>query len=70
MSRFELVTLVHAPPERVFDASLSVEAHTASMSASRERAVAGVTSGRLAPTSPRPSGRWARSPSCSSCAAT
>ncbi|MEW9548286.1 cyclase [Nonomuraea sp. NPDC050783] len=44
---FEVVTLVHAPPGLVFDTSLSVEAHTTSMAASRERAVAGVTSGRL-----------------------
>ncbi|MGN9841019.1 SRPBCC family protein [Nonomuraea sp. H19] len=48
MSYFEVVTLVQAPMELVFDTSLSVEAHTSSMSASRERAVAGVTSGRLA----------------------
>ncbi|WP_327092146.1 SRPBCC family protein [Nonomuraea sp. NBC_01738] len=49
MPRFEVVTLVHAPPELVFDVSLSVEAHIASMSASGERAVGGVTSGRLGP---------------------
>ncbi|MGN9779900.1 SRPBCC family protein [Nonomuraea sp. ZG12] len=47
MTRFEVITHVLAPPERVFAESLSVEAHTASMSASGERAVAGVTSGRL-----------------------
>ncbi|WP_084965117.1 SRPBCC family protein [Thermoactinospora rubra] len=48
MPRFEVVTFVRAPLELVFDTSLSVEAHTASMRASRERAVAGVTSGQLA----------------------
>jgi ligand-binding SRPBCC domain-containing protein len=47
MSRFELVTPIAAPPERVFDLSLQVEIHTASMSGSHERAVGGVTSGRL-----------------------
>ncbi|SDK37795.1 SRPBCC family protein [Nonomuraea jiangxiensis] len=48
MARFEVATLVLAPPPVVFDASLSVELHTSSMRASREEAVAGVTSGRLA----------------------
>jgi ligand-binding SRPBCC domain-containing protein len=48
MSRFEVVTLVRAPLELVFDTSLSVETHTSSMRATRERAVAGVTSGLLA----------------------
>ena len=48
MTRFEVITHILAPPERIFAESLSVEAHTASMSASGERAVAGVTSGRLA----------------------
>ncbi|MFF4991899.1 cyclase [Streptosporangium saharense] len=47
MSRFEVTTLVLAPPSVVFDTSLSVEAHTSSMRDSGERAVAGVTSGRL-----------------------
>lgn len=47
MSRFEVATLVLAPPPVVFDASLSVELHASSMRGSRERAVAGVTSGRL-----------------------
>ncbi|SEM27035.1 Ligand-binding SRPBCC domain-containing protein [Nonomuraea pusilla] len=46
--RFEVSTVVLAPPAAVFDVSLSVEVHTSSMSRSRERAVAGVTSGRLA----------------------
>ncbi|MCK2220271.1 SRPBCC family protein [Actinomadura sp. ATCC 31491] len=48
-TRFEVVTLVHAPPGLVFDTSLSVEAHTESMAGARERAVAGVTTGRLGP---------------------
>ncbi|MFG6196833.1 cyclase [Nonomuraea sp. JJY05] len=47
MSRFEVATLVLAPPPVVFDASLSVELHASSMRASREQAVAGVTSGQL-----------------------
>ncbi|MFI6899626.1 cyclase [Nonomuraea sp. NPDC050394] len=47
MPRFEVVTLIQAPVEVVFDTSLSVETHTSSMRASRERAVAGVTSGQL-----------------------
>ncbi|SEG99951.1 Ligand-binding SRPBCC domain-containing protein [Nonomuraea solani] len=47
MSRFEVVTLVPAPPEVVFDVSLSVELHASSMRHSGERAVAGVTSGLL-----------------------
>lgn len=45
--RFELVTTVAAPPRPVFDLSLRVETHTASMARSGERAVAGVTAGRL-----------------------
>ncbi|MEU7750152.1 hypothetical protein [Nonomuraea sp. NPDC049158] len=47
MSRFEVATLVLAPPPVVFDASLSVELHASSMRDSREQAVAGVTSGQL-----------------------
>lgn len=47
MPSITLVTDVLAPPERCFAASLSVDSHTASMSASGERAVAGVTSGVL-----------------------
>ena len=47
MTRFELTTHVAAPPERVFDACLEVDLHTASMAGSGERAVGGVTSGRL-----------------------
>ncbi|GAA4950212.1 ligand-binding SRPBCC domain-containing protein [Nonomuraea thailandensis] len=48
MSRFEVTTLVLAPPPVVFDASLSVDVHTSSMGHTAERAVAGVTSGQLA----------------------
>lgn len=49
MSRFEIVTLIHAPPDVLFDTSLSVETHTSSMRSSSERAVAGVTTGLLGP---------------------
>lgn len=45
MPRFEVVTLLPCSPRRAFDLSLSVEAHTASMARSGERAVGGVTSG-------------------------
>ncbi|MCE6997986.1 SRPBCC family protein [Saccharothrix sp. S26] len=47
MTRFEVVTAVAAPPERVFAVSLDVEVHTGSMAASGERVVGGVTSGSL-----------------------
>ncbi|MEV1002580.1 SRPBCC family protein [Nonomuraea sp. NPDC050202] len=47
MARFEVTTLVLAPPPVVFDASLSVDVHTSSMGHTAEQAVAGVTSGRL-----------------------
>jgi len=40
-----LETLIAAPVAACFDLSLSVDAHTVSMAASGERAVAGVTSG-------------------------
>lgn len=45
--RFEHETLIDAPPEVVFDLSLDIDAHRSSMSASNERAVAGVTTGRI-----------------------
>lgn len=45
--RFELETTIAAQPARVFDASLSIDAHLASMEASGEEAVAGVTSGTI-----------------------
>ena len=47
MARFEVITAVAAPSQRVFDLSLEVEVHTASMAGSGEQAVGGVTSGRL-----------------------
>lgn len=48
MPDIELRTVIAAPAEACFDLSLSVDAHTSSMGASGERAVAGVTSGLLA----------------------
>lgn len=47
MPRIELTTNVQAVPEAVFDACLDVDIHTASMGTSAERAVGGVTTGRL-----------------------
>lgn len=44
---FEVITEMAASPEGAFDLSLDVEAHTGSMARSGERAVRGVTSGRL-----------------------
>lgn len=49
MRRFELTTLLEAAPERVFDLSLSVDVHTASMRDSGERVVGGVRRGVLGP---------------------
>ncbi|KAA9147000.1 SRPBCC family protein [Microbacterium lushaniae] len=46
-STFTLVTDSDAPAERLFDISLSIDAHVASMSGSGERAIAGVTSGSI-----------------------
>lgn len=43
MGRFDLVTRIAAEPRRVFEASLDVGVHTASMAEAREEAVAGVT---------------------------
>lgn len=45
MRPIRLETVISAPPAACFDLSLSVDAHTGSMAASGERAVAGVTSG-------------------------
>lgn len=45
MPDFHLVTHILRPPAACFDLSLSIEAHIASTRPSRERAVAGVTSG-------------------------
>ncbi|MFC0031732.1 cyclase [Micromonospora chaiyaphumensis] len=47
MPRIELTTDVPADLETVFDACLDVDLHTVSMGASAERAVGGVTTGRL-----------------------
>jgi ligand-binding SRPBCC domain-containing protein len=46
-SVFRLVTYAHVPPEVLFDASLSIDAHVSSMAGSRERAIAGVTRGLI-----------------------
>ncbi|PWD51016.1 cyclase [Serinibacter arcticus] len=46
-STFTLVTESSAPAEALFDASLDIDLHVASMSRSGERAVAGVTTGRI-----------------------
>ena len=43
----KLVTDIRAPIERVFDLSLSIDMHKASMAGSGETAVAGVTSGLI-----------------------
>ncbi|MDH2428894.1 SRPBCC family protein [Sphaerisporangium sp. TRM90804] len=47
MPRFEVVTHVIASPGTVFDLSLDVGLHTASMAESSEKVVGGVTAGRL-----------------------
>ena len=44
---FDRSSRVEAPIERVFDLALSVDLHKASMAASNERAVGGVTRGRI-----------------------
>jgi ligand-binding SRPBCC domain-containing protein len=43
----EHATHIEAPLELVFDLSLDIDAHRSSMSASNERAIAGVTTGRI-----------------------
>ncbi|MCU1291921.1 MAG: cell division protein [Bryobacterales bacterium] len=48
MPVIELRTEIHAPIERVFDLSRSVDLHMASTAQTGERAVAGVTSGLMA----------------------
>lgn len=45
MPRLVLTTEIAAPAQACYDLSLTVEAHTSSMAASGERAVAGTTSG-------------------------
>jgi len=47
MTRFEVTTPVAAPAQLVFDLSLDVGVHTASMAHSGERIIGGVTSGRM-----------------------
>ena len=47
MATIELTTLIHAPLERCFDLSRSVDLHVASTSETGERAVGKVTSGLL-----------------------
>jgi ligand-binding SRPBCC domain-containing protein len=44
---FAVQTLVMAPTDRVFAASLSIDDHLASMAASGEQAIAGVMAGRI-----------------------
>lgn len=46
---FTCETRIAAPPAAAFDASLDIELHVRSMAGSDERAVAGVTSGRIGP---------------------
>jgi hypothetical protein len=40
-------TMIDAPPDVVFDLSLDIDAHLASMARSGERAIAGVTTGQI-----------------------
>ncbi|MGW5869104.1 SRPBCC family protein [Streptomyces sp. NPDC055239] len=47
MKRFETVTHIAASPATVFDLSLDVDLHTASMADSGERIVGGVRAGRM-----------------------
>ncbi len=44
---FETTTTIGAPPEVVFDLSLSIDAHLDSQAAANERAIAGTTSGQI-----------------------
>ena len=46
-SSFTVITRAHVARERLFDVSLDIDAHLASMSASDERAVGGVTAGPI-----------------------
>lgn len=45
--RFDLTTVIRAPVQAVFDASLSIDAHLGSMESSGEEAIGGVTSGKI-----------------------
>lgn len=47
MGAFRLQTLLPAPPDRCFALSLTVDAHLASMAASGECVIGGVTSGEM-----------------------
>ncbi|WP_344227165.1 hypothetical protein [Microbacterium binotii] len=47
VSRFTVVTRARVAVERLFDQSLSIDAHIESMARSGERAIAGVTSGLI-----------------------
>jgi ligand-binding SRPBCC domain-containing protein len=47
MPRFELVTRIKAPVERVFDLSRSIDLHLDSTAETGEKAIAGVTSGLI-----------------------
>jgi ligand-binding SRPBCC domain-containing protein len=47
MPRIRVDTTIAAPPEVCFDLALHVDAHQASIAGSQERAVAGITSGRM-----------------------
>jgi ligand-binding SRPBCC domain-containing protein len=47
VSQFTLVTRTGVPVEQLFDLSLSIDEHMASMGQSAERAIAGVTSGLI-----------------------
>ena len=48
MPKIVLTTLIHAPPERCFDLSRSVDLHVASTRQTGERAVGNITTGLLA----------------------
>ncbi len=47
MPTIRLETYIHAPPERCFDLSISVDAHAQSQTHARERPIAGVLSGEM-----------------------
>lgn len=47
MPHLELTTVINAAVERCFDLARDIDVHVESMAASRERAVAGVTSGLI-----------------------
>lgn len=47
MARFEVVTPVRASPQQLFELSLNVDVHTASMAGACEQVIEGVASGHL-----------------------